>query len=69
MAKRVFPENMSSIRPEIDFLKSNKVWEKILNALYHPCGSIPFHTKMIAFKKRGVQGPSFLLWPDFSHVL
>ena len=29
MAKRVFPENLSSIGPEIDFLKSNNVLEKI----------------------------------------
>ena len=28
MALRVFPENLSSIGPEIDLLKSNKVWEK-----------------------------------------
>ena len=28
MALRVFPENLSSIGPEIDFLKSNKVLEK-----------------------------------------
>ena len=35
MASRVFPENLSSIGPEIDFLKSNKIWEKkIPNALY-----------------------------------
>ena len=26
---RVFPENLSSIGPEINILKSNKVWEKI----------------------------------------
>ena len=29
MELRVFPENLSSIGPEIDFLKSNKVLEKI----------------------------------------
>ena len=28
MAKGVFPEILSSIGPEIDFLKSNKIWEK-----------------------------------------
>ena len=26
---------MSSIGPEIDHLKSNKIWEKFLNALYY----------------------------------
>ena len=29
MALRVFPENLSLIGPDIDFLKSNKVLEKI----------------------------------------
>ena len=29
MALRVFPENLSSIGPEIDFLKSTKFWKKI----------------------------------------
>ena len=34
MELRVILEKLSSIGPEIDFLKSNKVLEKITNALY-----------------------------------
>ena len=40
MELRVFPENLSLIGPEIDFLKSNKFWKKITECTVHKIGRL-----------------------------
>ena len=62
MALRVLPENLSLIGPDINFLKSNKVLEKITECTVFLRWTTTCTTRCVPWCTFGVPGPRVATW-------